>query len=97
LHCGQATARTLCIQSQQLLSQGEILEDQVLAGTKGNDDPTHEATEQDDQGQEYYRNGREELVSKLLVLMDARGFDEGQVTNGDKCYENCGFFQHQSS
>jgi hypothetical protein len=80
LHCGQATARSLCIQSQQLLSQGEILENQVLAGMKGNDDPTHDVTEQDDHGQEYYRNGREEQVSKLLVLMDARGFDEEQDT-----------------
>jgi hypothetical protein len=54
---------------------------------KGNEDPqlqtrsrTHEVTEQDDHGQEYYRNGREEQVSKLLVFMDARGFDDGQVS-----------------
>src|ERR1039458_5652986 len=56
------------MQNQQLLSQSKILEDQILAGLEGHDDPAYEVTEQSDHGREYYRNGFKTVVAKLLDL-----------------------------
>ena len=64
------------MQNQQLLSQSKILEDQILAGLEGNDDPAYEVTKKSDHGRGYYRNGFEAVVAKLLVLHSAASFEE---------------------
>jgi hypothetical protein len=46
----QSMARSLRVQSQQLLTESQVFEDEVLAGAKSADDPPEEMPERHDHG-----------------------------------------------
>jgi hypothetical protein len=60
------------VQSQQLLTEGEIFKDEVLSGTKGTENPSQEMSERCDDGQNHGQNLIEtpsvKLVSKPFIL-----------------------------
>ena len=56
------------MQSQQLLAESEIFEDEVLSGTESTDNPSEEMSEQRDHGQDLIETPSIKLFSKSLIL-----------------------------
>ena len=56
------------MQSQELLSEGQVLEDEVLAETECGDNPAEEVSEQYNHGKNRNRTGRRSLVAKSLIV-----------------------------
>ena len=75
-------ARSLGVQSKQLLTESEIFEDQVFSGTESTDNPSEERSERRDDGQNHGQNFIETRShqARLQVVHSAstRSFDEGQ-------------------
>ena len=73
----QATARSLGVQSKELLAQGEILEDQLLASAESADHPADEVSERREHGRHFIRK-HETQPLQVIHSTTARSFDEGQ-------------------
>src|SRR5580765_6225973 len=64
----QSTARLLRVQSQQLPTESQVLEDEVLLGTENADQPTEEMSERHDHSRNYIGKVRSELCAKSFIL-----------------------------
>ena len=64
----QSTARSLRVQSQQLLTQSQVFEDEVLPGTESADHPAEEMPERHDHGKNLIGTVRIELFAKSFIL-----------------------------
>ena len=56
------------MESEQLLTEGKIFEDEVLAGAKGTAKPTEEVPEPHDHGKNLIRRRQNELIANSLIL-----------------------------
>ena len=61
-------ARTFGMESEQLLTQGEIFKDEILAGTESTNNPTNEGPEAHDHGKNLNESSPAELIPKSLIL-----------------------------
>ena|SRR6516162_959002 len=64
----QSSARPLRVQSEQLLAQSQVFEDEVLAGAKRADDPLEEMPERHNHGKNIIGTIRIQLCAKSLIL-----------------------------
>jgi hypothetical protein len=60
--------RSLRVQSQQLLTKGEVLKDEVLPGMESTDHPTEEMSERRDHSKNLSGKVRIELFAKSFIL-----------------------------
>ena len=58
------------MQSQQLLAESEIFEDEVLSGTESTDNPSQYMSERPDDGQNHDQN----LIEILLIRLVCKSF-----------------------
>jgi hypothetical protein len=65
---GESPARLLRVQSQQLPTESQVLEDEVLTGTENADQPTEEMPERHDHSRNYIEMVRIELCAKSFIL-----------------------------
>jgi hypothetical protein len=56
------------VQSQQLPTESQVLEDEVLPGTENADQPTEEMSERHDHSRNYIGKVRIELFAKSFIL-----------------------------
>jgi hypothetical protein len=56
------------VQSQQLSTESQVLEDEVLPGTENADQPTEEMSERHDHSRNYIGKVRIELCDKSFIL-----------------------------
>jgi len=63
-----STARSLRVQSQQLLTQSQVFEDEVLPGTESADHPPKEMPKRYDHGKNLTGTIRIELCTKSYIL-----------------------------
>ena len=56
------------MESQQLLTQSEVLKDEILAGTERRDHPAEEVPEPHDHGKNLNETSPAELIPKSLIL-----------------------------
>jgi hypothetical protein len=77
------------VQSQQLPTEGQILEDEVLPGTENADQPTEEMSERHDHSQNYIEKVRIELCAKSFILQvyDVLARHRSQSRNGLRVLE----------
>jgi hypothetical protein len=72
MYRGESKARPVGMQSQQLLTQSEILKDEVVSRTESTDGPSQKMSERRDDGQNHGQNLIEtdhiKPVSKLFIL-----------------------------
>ena len=82
---GQSTTRTFGVQSQQLLTESEIFQDEVLPGTKGTDNPSQKMSERGDDD----RNHGQNLIEKRRIQLACNSFiPRGpEVLTGDRAKE----------
>ena len=66
------------MQSQQLPTESQVLEDEVLPGKENADQPTEEMSEPHDHGRNHIGKVRIELCAKSFILQ-VRRFGEAQV------------------
>ncbi len=91
LRHGEASARPLGVQSEQLLTQGEVFEDEILPGAKGTAKPAEEVPEPNDHGKNLIRRSRSELIANSLisrahdVLMTHRTFYSSPLHRQASC------------
>ena len=64
----QSTARSLRLQSQQLPTESQVFEDEVLPGTESADHPPKEVPERHDHGKNLIGKVRLELCAKSFIL-----------------------------
>jgi len=64
----QSTARSLRVQRQQLPTESQIFEDEVLAGTESADYPAEEMSERHDHGQDSSGKIRIQSLAKSFIL-----------------------------
>jgi hypothetical protein len=64
----QATARSLRVQSQQLLTESQVFKDEVLTGTESADHPAEEMSERRDHSRNHIGKVRIELCAKSFIL-----------------------------
>jgi len=67
---GQSTTRTFGVQSQQLLTESEIFQDEVLPGTKRTDNPSQKMSERGDDD----RNHGQNLIEKRRIQLACKSF-----------------------
>src|ERR1700688_5038681 len=75
----QSTARSLRVQSQQLPTESQVFEDQVLPRTEGADHPAEEMSERRDHSKNLSGKARIELRAKSIHFKGVRRFDEEQA------------------
>src|SRR5580765_2398841 len=63
----ESTARMLRVQSQQLPTESQVLEDEVLPGTENADQPAEEMSERYDHGKNFSGKIRIELCAKSFI------------------------------
>jgi hypothetical protein len=63
-----STARLLRVQSQQLPTESQVLEDEVLAGTENADQPTEEMSERCDHSRNHIGKARIQPCPKSFIL-----------------------------
>ena len=63
-----STARSLRVQSQQLLTQSQVFEDEVLSGPESADHPPEEMPERQEHGKNLIGTVRIELFAKSYIL-----------------------------
>jgi hypothetical protein len=61
-------ARSLRVQSQQLLTESQVFEDEVLSGTESADHPAEEMSERHDHGKKLSGKVRIEHCAKSFIL-----------------------------
>jgi hypothetical protein len=64
----QGSSRLLRMQSQQLPTESQVLEDEVLPGTENADQPTEEMSERYDHGKNFSGKIRIQLFAKSFIL-----------------------------
>jgi len=68
----QSTARSLGVQSQQLLTQSHVFEGEIFSGTESADNPSQEMSDRHDYGRNHGQNLIEKhcdwSVSKSFIL-----------------------------
>src|SRR5215469_252429 len=64
----QSTARSLRVQSQQLLMESQVLEDEVLAGAESAEQPAEQMSERRDHNRNHIEKVRIELCAKSFIL-----------------------------
>src|SRR5271166_1485556 len=64
----QSSARSLRVQSQQLPTESQVFEDEVLAGAKSADEPPEEMPERHNHGKNIIGTIRIQLCAKSLIL-----------------------------
>ena len=74
----QSTARSLRVQSQQLPTESQIFEDEVLPRTEGADHPAEEMSERRDHSKNLSGKARIELCAKSIHFKGVRRFGEEQ-------------------
>ena len=52
----ESTARSFGVQSQQLLAEGQIFEEEIFSGTEGTDKPSQEVPERNEYGRNHGLN-----------------------------------------
>jgi hypothetical protein len=67
LRSAPSSAKSLSVQSQQLLTESQVFEDEVLAGTKSADDPREEM-QRNDHGKNLMGTIRIQLCAKSFIL-----------------------------
>jgi hypothetical protein len=65
---GQSSARPLRVQSEQLPTESQVFEDEVLAGAKRADDPPEEMPERHNHGKNIIGTIRIQLCAKSFIL-----------------------------
>src|SRR6266436_934794 len=78
----ESTARSCGMQSQQLLTQSQVFEDEIFSGTQRTDKPSQKLPERNENDRNHGLNliGTSASSSfQLIHSASARGFDEGQV------------------
>jgi hypothetical protein len=74
MYGGESTARSLCVQGEQLLTESEVFEDEALSGNKSRDNLAEEMT-----GTimaRSYSNTANRACRQLVDSASARCFDE---------------------
>jgi hypothetical protein len=66
------------VQSQQLLPQGEVLQDEALSGSQRSGQPAEEVPKQHSHVEKCTGSLSNGQIAKLLNVAHARGFGEGQ-------------------
>ena len=64
----QSSARPLRVQSEQLPTESQVFEDEVLAGAKRADNPPEEMPERNNHGKNIIRTIRIQLCAKSFIL-----------------------------
>jgi hypothetical protein len=64
----QSTARSLGVQSQQLLTESQVFEDEIFPRTKSPENPSEDIPERHDHGKNLIGTARIELLAKSLIL-----------------------------
>jgi hypothetical protein len=64
----ESTARSFGVESQQLPTESQVFEDEVLAGTESADYPAEEMSERHDHGNNFKGKDRIKLLAKSLIL-----------------------------
>ncbi len=64
----QSTARSLRVQSQQLPTESQVFEDEVLPATESADHPPEEMSERRDHSKNFSGKARIELCAKSFIL-----------------------------
>jgi hypothetical protein len=77
------------MESQQLLAEGEIFENEILAGTERTDNPVEEIAEPDDHGKNLTETGVVGLTAKSLI---SHVHEVLMRHNSDWCAVNPGVF-----
>jgi hypothetical protein len=67
------------VQRQDLLTESEIFEDQILSGTESTDNPSEEMSKRRNHDQTLIETCGCGVLSKSFIPLSARGFDEGEV------------------
>src|SRR5215469_11658478 len=68
LHGSQSTARSLGVQSQQLLMKSQVFKDEVLTGTESTDQPAEKMSDRSDHSRNHIGKVRIELCAKSFIL-----------------------------
>ena len=68
VHGSQSTARSLGVQSEQLLMKSQVFKDEVLTGTETADQPAEEMSERRDHSRNHIGKVRIELCAKSFIL-----------------------------
>src|SRR5215470_13075236 len=64
----QSTARSLGVQSQQLLMKSQVFKDEVLTGTESAEQPAEQMSERRDHNRNHIEKVRIELCAKSFIL-----------------------------
>jgi hypothetical protein len=64
----QSTARSFGVQGRQLLTEGEVFEDEILLGTESADHPAEDMPDRHDHGKNLIGTVRSELFAKSFIL-----------------------------
>ena len=87
----QSTARALRMQSQQLSTESQVLEDEVLPGTENAYQPAEEISERYDHGKNFTGKIRIELCAKSFILQ----LYDVLARHRSKCGGQAGSTRHQ--
>ena len=82
-------ARSLRVQSQQLSTESQIFEDEVLARTASAEHPTEEISERHDHSKNLIGTIRIQLFAKSFILAGVRRFGEAHPTLQAKTMSLC--------
>jgi len=74
----QSSAWPLRVQSEQLLAESQVFEDEVLAGAKRADDPPEEMPERHNHGKNNIGTIRIQLFCQVIHFAGVRRFGEAQ-------------------
>ena len=72
----ESPARSLGVESEQLLTQSKIFEDEILAGPKCTTKPAEEVPEPHDHGKNLTETSPIELDGQVIDIAGVRCFDE---------------------
>ena len=64
----ESPARSPCAQSQELLAEGKVFEDEILSRTEGTDNPADEVSEPPDHGQDRIETIPPQTVGNSFIL-----------------------------
>lgn len=68
VRCSEPSARSLGVESEELLTQGEILQDEVLARTEGTNNPAEHVPEPQNHDQNFSEMSPTDVIPKSLIL-----------------------------
>ena len=74
----QSTARSLRVQSQQLLMESQVLKDEVLMGAESAEQPAEEMSERHNHGKNLTETSRNSALCQVIHFAGVRRFGEAQ-------------------